>query len=145
MYLSCTESLHITTLKPEMSATRTLLADHLWALSSLAGLGHEANKFTIDSYITKWWVRTGKELWLLPLKSQAPKTKWYNSCTSVQNDYHLAASPSPCVYWCEQIGAKNARHGWIRTRKQRNFWMQVYNPRTDYHFAPVSIFRTAHK
>lgn len=60
--------------KPEMPATLTLLAHCLCALSSLAGLGHEASKFTIDSYITKWRVHTGKQLRLLPLKPQAPKT-----------------------------------------------------------------------
>lgn len=56
-----------------MPATLTLLARHLCALSSSAGLGLEASKFTVDSYTPKWRVRTGKQLCLLPLKPQAPK------------------------------------------------------------------------
>lgn len=83
----------------------------------------------------------------LPAAAQTTgtKTKSRNSCTSVQNDPALAASPPLCVHWPMQRTCKNARHSWSRPRKQRNFWMQVYNPHTDYHFASVNVFRTSHK
>ena len=71
-FLCCIFTCHYS--KPETTATLTLLAHRLCALSSLAGLGHEASKFTIDGYITKWRAHTGKQLCLLPLKPQAPKT-----------------------------------------------------------------------
>lgn len=68
------QSLHVTTQSQRRLATLTLLAHRLRALSSVAGPGREASKLTIDSYITKWRVHTGKQLCLLPLKPQAPKT-----------------------------------------------------------------------
>lgn len=70
-FLHCIFTRHYS--KPERPATLTVLAHCLWALSNLAGLGHEASKFRIDSYITKWRVHTGKQLCLLLLKPQAPK------------------------------------------------------------------------
>lgn len=83
----------------------------------------------------------------LPAAAQTTgtKKKWRNSCISLQNNPALAASPPLCVHWPTQRTGKKARHSWIRPRKQRNFWMEVYDPHTDYHFASVSVFRTAHK
>lgn len=66
----------------------------------------------------------------LPAAAQTTGTenKWHNSCTSLQNYSDLAVSPPICVQWHKWRAGKNARHGWIKLQKHRNFRMQVYDP-----------------
>lgn len=65
----------------------------------------------------------------LPAAAQTTgtKNKWHNSCTSLQNYSDLAVSPLICVQWHKWRAGKNARQGWIKLRKHRNFRMQVCN------------------
>lgn len=66
----------------------------------------------------------------LPAAAQttATKNKWHKSCTSRQNNSDLEVSPLLCVQWHKQRAGKNARQGWTKFRKRRNFGMQGYNP-----------------
>lgn len=73
------------------------------------------------------------------------KNKCHNSCTSLQNDSDLAPSPLLCVQWHKRRAAKNARQGWIKLRKHRNFRMQICNSQHSLPFCCLGEYSELHK
>lgn len=117
----------------------------LWALSSLAGHGHEASKVTGECYITKWRVHTGRQLCLLLLKPQAPKTSgtipalFYKTILIWQCHLQFVFSDING----EQVKMQDMVES--SSGNTETLGCKCMTPSTDYHFAPGSILRMTHK
>lgn len=78
---------------------------------------------------------------LAAAQSTGTKNKWHNSCTSLQNDSDLAASPLLCVQQHSRELVKMLESSSENTETLGC----KYLTRSPDHFAPGSILRTTHK